>query len=596
MFPSTTFRPPTFYPSSPPRTTPTGRTGESRSRASFARCRLNLAAGGVVAGGSTLTQQTAKNIYYRPDRSIKAKGIELLNALRLEHRYDKKEILEFYANQFYVSGNGRGLGIGARHFFDKDVSQLSLAESAFLAGLVKGPANYDPFIGSEERSDRNTARALERTRYVLGRLVEESAEHILRPYDPRNEERTAYDKRLTEAEALQAEATKLLEDGFQLPFKRGSFRFESSAVIDEIASRLQEPPFDEILAQAGIEDAESAGLHIITTLDPDAQREAQYALWHHLTEVGSWMEALKPEDFVLKGRRGPRFDPDFPPRKHEFRVARVYQHEGSAGKRTLRLDVGGHVCIVDRTAVVRAAVAAWRGKKKSKKAKIPTREVDAFINAIPDEAVVLASVREVKDDIAYCDLEARPELQGAVSVLQDGEIRAMVGGNDNRNFNRVTALRQFGSTWKPLVYHAALLLGWSPDDVVDNRRNVFPYSTTFYYPRPDHDPADEVSIAWAGVNSENLASIWLLYHLTDRLSGEDVRALAQSLDLAPRPDEDEKEYQVRPCDGSPHSPAAAPGRSGSGGCCCWARGDARCGPRRRRCSRGTTPSRADPST
>ncbi|MEO0602688.1 MAG: hypothetical protein AAF211_14695, partial [Myxococcota bacterium] len=159
------------------------------------------------------------------------------------------------------------------------------------------------------------------------------------------------------------------------------------------------------------------------------------------------------------------------------------------------------------------------------------------------EAVVLASVREIEDDIAYCDLEARPVLQGAVTVLQDGQIRAMVGGNDNRNFNRVTALRQFGSTWKPLVYHAAMLLGWSPDDVIDNRRNVFPFSTTFYYPRPDHDPADEVSIAWAGVNSENLASIWLLYHLTDRLSGEEVRALAQSLDLARL--EDEKEYRVR---------------------------------------------------
>ncbi|MEN0068171.1 MAG: biosynthetic peptidoglycan transglycosylase, partial [Myxococcota bacterium] len=142
--------------------------------------RLNLSAGGVVAGGSTLTQQTAKNIYYRPDRSLRAKGIEFLNALRLEHRYSKPEILEFYANQFYVSGNGRGLGIGARHFFNKDVSRLTLAECAFLAGLVKGPANYDPFLGSAARSERNTERAHNRTRYVLGRLVEEDAARLVR--------------------------------------------------------------------------------------------------------------------------------------------------------------------------------------------------------------------------------------------------------------------------------------------------------------------------------------------------------------------------------------------------------------------------------
>ncbi|MEZ4234869.1 MAG: hypothetical protein R3F59_01615 [Myxococcota bacterium] len=112
--------------------------------------------------------------------------------------------------------------------------------------------------------------------------------------------------------------------------------------------------------------------------------------------------------------------------------------------------------------------------------------------------MVLVSVKDVQSGLALCDLEVRPTLQGAVTVLQNGEIRAMVGGNDNRNFNRATALRQFGSTWKPLVYHAAMKLGWAPDDVIDNTRNVFPFSTTFYYPRPDHHPADRVSIAWAG--------------------------------------------------------------------------------------------------
>ena len=106
----------------------------------------NLRARRVVAGGSTLTQQTAKNLYYRPDRSLRSKWEEMVNALRLEHHYSKRQILEFYANQFHVSANGRGLGIAARYFFDKDVADLDLLECAFLAGMVKGPANYDPFI------------------------------------------------------------------------------------------------------------------------------------------------------------------------------------------------------------------------------------------------------------------------------------------------------------------------------------------------------------------------------------------------------------------------------------------------------------------
>jgi len=520
----------------------------------FARAMwLNLRAGSIVAGGSTLTQQTAKNLYYRPDRSVRAKLVELLNALRLEHRYSKEEILEFYSNQFHVSGNGRGLGIAARHFFNKEVGNLELEESAFLAGLVKGPANYDPFIGSEARSDRNIERAHDRTRYVLGRLVAEEASHIVRPYDPGSEERRDYEARLSRARELQAEATELLESGFELVFNRGTFRFESSAVVDEIARRLTEPPFDEILENAGIENAENAGLHIITTLDPDAQRESQYALWHHLTEVGAWMEGGSHESYVLD-RRGPRFDPNYQPKRHEFRVARVYRREKDEnGRQILRLDIGGTApCIVDRDAVVRASVAVKRGNVERKSALIKSAEIDLFVNSFAaaededqDGSVVLASIRDVEDGIPYCDLERRPELQGAVTVLQDGQIRAMVGGNDNRNFNRVTALRQFGSTWKPLIYHAAMLLGWSPQDVIDNTRNVFPFSTTFYYPRPDHEPADRVSIAWAGVKSENLASVWLLYHLTDRLSGEEVRALAQSLGFARGEDESEEDYRQR---------------------------------------------------
>jgi membrane peptidoglycan carboxypeptidase len=502
--------------------------------------RSNVVAREVVAGGSTLTQQTAKNLYYRPDRSVRSKVVELVNALRLEAHYDKSEILEFYANQFHVTGNGRGLGIAARHFFDEDVKDLDVAECAFLAGLVKAPAWYDPFLGDEVRRDAATARAHDRTRYVLQRIVENPPEQLAGPHAP--------PERLAEARRVRDEAAKLLETGFTLPFRRGTFRYESSAVLDEVAKRLTEPPFDAILGHAGIDSAASAGLVVVTTLDADVQREATYALWHHLTEVGLWMEGPRPERLLLPAERAPRFDPDFPPRRHEFRVARVDEHGGQAGAGTLSLDLGGHTCTVDRDGVVRVAVAALRGARGDSTVRASTAEVDAFAATFPTGSVVFASVREppqADGRPALCDLEVRPELQGAIDVIQDGEIRAMVGGNDNRNFNRATALRQFGSTWKPLVYHAALRLGWSPDDVLDNTRNVFPFSTTFYYPRPDHEGPERVSLAWAGVQSENLASIWLLYHLTDRLDGDEVRALATSLDLARRPSESAVDYRMR---------------------------------------------------
>ncbi|MEZ4234868.1 MAG: transglycosylase domain-containing protein [Myxococcota bacterium] len=296
--------------------------------------RDNLLHGGMVAGGSTLTQQTAKNLYYRPDRSLKSKGIELLNALRLEAHYDKPQILEFYANQFHVSGNGRGLGIAARHFFDEDVDELSVLQCAFLAGLVKAPSYYDPFLGDQARRDKAIQRAHDRTRYVLGRMLEEPVEHLAGPVpDGTPGSQEAYDKRLAEAQKVREEAKRLLDEGFELPFRRGAFRYASSSILDEVARRLAEPPFDEVLGGVGIDDPTNAGLVVVTTLDADAQREATYSLWHHLTEVGTWMEALKPKDFVLEDSKGPRFDPDFPPTRHEFRVARVVEKSGEAGKK-----------------------------------------------------------------------------------------------------------------------------------------------------------------------------------------------------------------------------------------------------------------------
>jgi membrane peptidoglycan carboxypeptidase len=102
-----------------------------------------------------------------------------------------------------------------------------------------------------------------------------------------------------------------------------------------------------------------------------------------------------------------------------------------------------------------------------------------------------------------------------------------------------------GSTWKPLVYHAAIELGWAPDDLLDNRRQVFPYSTTSYAPSPDHQGQDAVSLAWAGSRSENVASVWLLYHLTDRLDEQQVADLAAALGLARGQDETKEAYRLR---------------------------------------------------
>ncbi len=493
----------------------------------------NLQAGGVVAGGSTLTQQTAKNLYYRPDRSVRSKLVELANALRLEHHYSKEEILEFYFNQFHVSGNGRGLGIASRYFFDRDVSQLGLQECAFLAGMVKAPARYNPFAGSSEEKRAAAREASQvRTAYVLGRMVETGA-------------------------ITQQRHDELVDR--PIPFERGTFRYERSVLLDAVQTALAQEPFPEVFDKAGIDNPSSAGLQIVTTIDWDAQRAAVYGLWHHLSELGPYMDGAGVEAFRLPADMAPTGPLSERPAVRSFMPASVQGSDGEGADRALRLDLGGTplerggvaaegrvVCAVDRGGLERAAAVVRRSKDSNHRRSARNQDVEALLEALPVGTVVRASVRADGDDGLICDLEASTELQGGVVLLRQGRIEAMVGGNDNRNFNRATqAQRQLGSTWKPLVYHAAMQLGWEPDDILDNRRNVFPFEGTWYYPRPDHDPEPAVTLSWAGTRSENLASIWLLYHLIDRLNPEQVRRLAELTGLAQQDGEERLDYIAR---------------------------------------------------
>ena len=453
----------------------------------------NLRAGRVVAGGSTLSQQTAKNLFYRPDRSWKAKLQEATDTLRIEAHFSKEDILEFYANQFHVSANGRGIGIAARYFFDKSPKELSTKECAFIAGLVKAPSRYNPFIGeSEERRTAALKAAEDRTAYVLRRMFEEG-----------------YIDTRTLSQLSQQ----------PLAFRHGTFQYDRSVVLDEVQRELDSQTFVDLFARIGIDNPSTAGIRITTTLDADTQRAAIYGLWHHLTELGPKLERSSPTDLRLPERTQMLIEAGVPLVKHGFYTAKVSRVQ--AGERpAITLDVGSRACMVDTEGLGR--IAAVLGVSA---AAIPP--------ALPEGSFVLTSVLKIDGDAAICDLEMRPRLQGAVVVLDQGNVRAMVGGNDNRNFNRAMAAnRQFGSTWKPLLYMAALELGWIATDNLDNRRNVFPFRDVWYYPHADHASDDSLPLTLVGARSENLASIWLLHHLTDRLNPEQFRQLAELVGFA----------------------------------------------------------------
>ena len=130
------------------------------ARASLA----NLRAGRFVQGGSTLTQQLAKNLFLTPERTLGRKLEELVLALWLEVRLGKRDILEIYLNRVYLGSGAYGVETASRRFFGKPASQLTLPESAMLAGLLKAPSKFSP------AANPTVARA--RARGVLGKMAE----------------------------------------------------------------------------------------------------------------------------------------------------------------------------------------------------------------------------------------------------------------------------------------------------------------------------------------------------------------------------------------------------------------------------------------
>ena len=125
---------------------------------------VNLRAGGVIQGGSTITQQLAKVLFLTPERTLKRKAQEALLALWLERRFTKDEILSLYLNRVYLGSGTYGVDAAARRYFDKAASEVTLYEAAQLAGLLKAPSRYNPVSDYQ--------RAGQRTRVVLNVMVD----------------------------------------------------------------------------------------------------------------------------------------------------------------------------------------------------------------------------------------------------------------------------------------------------------------------------------------------------------------------------------------------------------------------------------------
>ncbi len=388
--------------------------GLFRAVYTFARSRISPSARRPV-GGSTITQQVAKNFLLSAEVSVERKVREAILAFRLEKALPKDAILELYLNQIYLGRASYGLAAAALNYFDRSLDELTVAEAAFLAALPKAPNNYHPI--------RRRTQAIARRDWVIGRMLE--------------------DGRISPVEAGEARAAPL-----EVRSRDATELFRADWFAEEVRRELMEV--------FGQEKLYTGGLSVRTTIDPELQRIGERALRMGLQSYDR-----------RHGWRGPlaRLDGDdlaaalgsasAPPGLGPYRLAAVTGVSADAAAILLKDGGTGRVPLEE---------ARW--------ARRPLR--DQRVGAAPDR---MDEVLKAGDLIAVepagsgpdgvWALRQIPDIEGALIAMDPhtGHVLAMVGGYDpeRSEFNRATqAMRQPGSAFKPFVYLAALQEGYTP--------------------------------------------------------------------------------------------------------------------------------------
>ena len=221
----------------------------------------DLTTGQKQQGGSTLTMQLAKNFFLSPEKRFKRKLIEIIITFQLEHRFNKKQIFEMYANEINLGQRGSfsidGFGEASQSYFGKDVSQLDLSDCALLAGMIQRPNYFSPF--------RHGDRAIDRRNLVLDSMVETGA--------------------ITKDQSERAKAE---------PLHLGTMNVDASE-----APYFVDLVHDQLLQKLGERDFNREGMRIYTSLDPDLQREATAAVEATVHVVDQQVDKLHARDKKL---------------------------------------------------------------------------------------------------------------------------------------------------------------------------------------------------------------------------------------------------------------------------------------------------------
>jgi len=433
---------------------------------------VDLTAGELRQGASTITQQTVKSLLLTPERRFERKIKELVLAKRLEASFTKDEILSLYLNQIYFGSGAYGIGEAARTYFGKEAAELTVGEGALLAGLPKAPTRYSPRVDPEA--------AEKRRQYVLGRMLD------LGVIDA------------AQFESARAQSPVLVEH-------KEIGDFEAASWFNEQVRRylFQELPDDLILR---------GGLRVETTLDLELQRAATLAVREGLraldrrqgwagpvhkagqdelereiaraAEANGLGEASRPADdevdmdplAVLRDREPPLVG-----------IVVALDKETNRARVALGPGVEGQVAL---------EAVAWARPRNSAAGAAPRKHI-AEVFRVGDVAHFAlrtgAKANEPDPGAAAPELELfqEPEVEGALVALDvgSGDVLALVGGYDfgRSQFDRaIQARRQPGSAFKPVIYAAALQHGFTAVTTIYDRPVVYSDPASGFEWRPEN--------------------------------------------------------------------------------------------------------------
>ncbi len=420
-------------------------------------------------GASTITQQVARNFFLSRKQSYSRKFAEALLALKIERALSKDQILELYMNQIYLGQHAYGFEAASLTYFGKPSKQLSVAEAAMLAGLPKNPSGADP----ADHFEKAKARQL----VVLLRMHETGV--------------------IDDAQWESAKKQPLKITGHWAP--PVSAEFLAEMVRQQVVQRFGEAAY-------------SQGLKVTTSLVAGEQAAAQAAVRHGVIDFDR-----------RQAYRGPEDNEDLPDGDADIDTAAAAALHDHPDDDDLRVAVVTHASPKEVVAVLASGETlhltgdALRGVQAALK---PKAAEDLVI-----ERGAIIRVMKTNGDAGFKSewrITQWPDVQGALVALDSstGQVRALVGGFDfsHGQFNHVTsAWRQPGSSFKPLIYSAALEHSIQPaTQVMDAPIDIDDALTggRHWDPKDDDEPLmGPISLRSALAKSKNLVSIRVVQHL-----------------------------------------------------------------------------------